>query len=114
MKYEVYVLKNKHKHYIGITKDFTFRYKQHIRGDCATTARLGKLSDLKIIHKWIAPNYILASKLERFCHIIQKQKGETAITNFIKKMSIYSESDQDLINNLILSTPYEIKKSKRP
>jgi predicted GIY-YIG superfamily endonuclease len=112
MKYEVYVLKNRHKHYVGITKDFTFRYKQHTRGDCVTTAHLGKLSDLKIIHKWTAPNYILASKLERFCHMIQKQKGEIAITNLIKKMSIYSAADQALINDLISSTPYEIKKSK--
>ena len=114
MIYYVYVLKNKNRFYVGLTSDVKGRYKDaHLVGSCKSSAKLGNLKDLELLHYWESPGYILASKLERALHKLQDQYGEDVVLSFIEQMPIYTLEYQELINRKMLSTRYEEEKEER-
>ena len=66
MNYDVYILQSDTEYYVGLSENAELRFESHKKGLCRSTAKLGNPVNLKIIHIWQAPNYRLASKLERF------------------------------------------------
>lgn len=105
--YDIYVLKNSNRYYIGIAHDAEDRYNSHINGKCRSSSKLGDYKDFVLIHKWQSPNYLLASKLERFCHKIQKEIGDEAIEQLIKEMPCYTLEMKEIIHKMIPTTKQE-------
>jgi predicted GIY-YIG superfamily endonuclease len=105
--YEIYVLKNKDRYYVGISENALERYEKHLNGKCISSKKLGDPRNLKLIHKWIAPNYLLASKLERFCHNLQTAQGEDIVIQLINEMPVYTLEVKKLIHDLLPTTRQE-------
>lgn len=105
--YDIYVLRNKDRYYVGISGDCEQRYQSHIDGKCRSSSKLGNPKDLVLIHKWQASNYLLASKLERFCHNLQKQQGEPYVLQLIDEMPIYTLEMKRLLHQLLPTTKQE-------
>ena len=57
--------------YVGITADFKRRLKQHNRGACISTKKLG--TNWERVQVYEGLNYMQASKLERFLHKFKQQ-----------------------------------------
>lgn len=105
--YDIYVLKNKDRYYVGISENAEQRYESHINGKCSSSKKLGNPKDLILIHKWTSPNYLLASKLERFCHNLQKEKGEDIVLQLIDEMPTYTLEMKQLLHELLPTTKQE-------
>jgi predicted GIY-YIG superfamily endonuclease len=112
MIYFVYVLKNKNRYYVGLTSDVIGRYQNsHLMGSCKSSAKLGDVKNLELLYFWESPNYILASKLERFCHKAQHQFGEDIVLSIIADMPIYTSEKQNLFDRYFRTTNYERTKN---
>jgi predicted GIY-YIG superfamily endonuclease len=105
--YDIYVLKNKDRYYVGISENAEIRYQSHLKGKCRSSSKLGDPNNLVLIHKWKSPNYLLASKLERFCHNLQKKKGEDIILTIIQEMPTYTLEMKQAIHNILPTTDQE-------
>jgi predicted GIY-YIG superfamily endonuclease len=107
----IYVLSNDDRYYVGITYDLSVRIDvQHKKGKNISTSKLGNTKNLKLVHHWKSPNYMLASKLERFCHQAQKKYGESIVLDIIKEMPEYTLEIKHLINEKFPTTKYEMSK----
>ena len=95
-------------YYVGITKrDISLRLEEHNCGNVTATRKISNNHTWYLVHSWQAPNYILASKLERFCHMEQRWRGDKAILQLIDKMPSYTHNWQQLINSEVPTTSYE-------
>ena len=105
--YDIYVLKNKDRYYVGISENAEERYQSHISGKCLSSSKLGNPKNLVLIHKWKSPNYLLASKLERFCHNLQNEQGEDVVLKLIDEMPKYTLEMKQLLHQLLPTTKQE-------
>lgn len=110
MTYDIYVLQSDTEYYVGMSECAELRLESHKNGSCRSSARLGNPLNLKIIHMWQAPNYRLASKLERFCHKLQRHYHHAFVLEIIRDFPVYNKLMQELIDQSIKTT--EIEKTR--
>lgn len=103
----VYVLSSETEYYVGLAQDLTIRFDKHKKGYVKSSAKLGNTKYLTKIHHWTLPNYRLASKLERFCHKIQKIHGHQAILDIIRDFPIFTSEHLNGIDQSLPTTYVE-------
>lgn len=99
----LYILDTAGGLYVGITNNLSRRLKQHASGQCVTTRRMLPVRLRKHFHM---PDYLYASKCERWLHRRQRAGGDKAVLSGIKL------SRWQVLAQLLPTTDFETYKTQ--
>jgi predicted GIY-YIG superfamily endonuclease len=98
--YSTYILMNRlGRVYVGMTKDLGKRVAQHRAGTCKTSAKMGD-TQFRIVHVYAALNYMMSSKLERYMHRIQQERGDKAVLDLVAHSPAFAGSLREQVRRL--------------
>lgn len=107
--FHVYVLETDSKKlYVGVTRDLQHRLLAHKDGKCITTTKLG-VKNLVLLHAWAVPDFVNASKLERFLHSLT----DMSIKLLVARKPLWCDELKEKISYLH-TTKYESRMGNGP